>query len=253
MAIPTSKPLSLSTVQTEFGGSSPISMSEYRGKGRAPATGAIDLWADFNGTSSSVTLDTLFNFDNAVEVSRSSNQSPYKQPTTGAIVNDPTAVAYFSSASLDGAQTTYSKHHASKLRIASQPWVGATITNITKADIRFRISANSQDAGILGSADSRHYLAFGSSASFGGYYANTKQFIDHAGGDLSSFPAGDTGNVGYDMTTTLSASELTAWVANGCPLWLGCGGERIEADPYVADVSAGRILSIDIDLAFTYE
>ena len=89
MAIPTSKPLSLSAVQTEYGGSNPISMSEYRGDGNAPATGAIDLWADFNGTSASVTLDTLFNFDNAVEVSRSSNTSPYNNPTTGAIVNDP--------------------------------------------------------------------------------------------------------------------------------------------------------------------
>jgi len=56
MAIPTSKPLSLSTVQTEYGGSNPISMSEYRGKGNAPATGAIDLWGDFNGTSSLVTV-----------------------------------------------------------------------------------------------------------------------------------------------------------------------------------------------------
>jgi hypothetical protein len=51
MAIPTSKPLSLSTVQAEYGGSNPISMSEYRGKGNAPGSGAIDLWADFNGTS----------------------------------------------------------------------------------------------------------------------------------------------------------------------------------------------------------
>ena len=51
MAIPTSKPLSLSTVQTEYGGSNPISMSEYRGKGNAPASGPIDLWGDFNGTS----------------------------------------------------------------------------------------------------------------------------------------------------------------------------------------------------------
>jgi hypothetical protein len=253
MAIPTSKPLSLSAVQTEFGGSNPISMSEYRGKGRAPATGAIDLWADFNGVSSSVTLDTLFNFDNAVEVTRGSGQSPYNNPTTGAIVNDPTAVAYFSSPSLDGAQTTYSKHHASKLRIANQPWVGATITNITKAFVRFRISANSQDAGILGSADSRHCVAFGSSSSFGGYYVNTKQLIDHTGGELASFPAGDTGDVGYDVTAALSASELTAWVANGCPLWLGCAGERIEADPYVADADGGRVLNIDIDLAFTYE
>ena len=51
MPIPTSKPLSLSAVQTEYGGTNPISMSEYRGLGNAPASGAIDLWGDFNGTS----------------------------------------------------------------------------------------------------------------------------------------------------------------------------------------------------------
>jgi len=57
MAIPTSKPLSLSTVQTEYGGSNPISMSEYRGKGNAPASGAIDLWGDFNGTSNTASIE----------------------------------------------------------------------------------------------------------------------------------------------------------------------------------------------------
>jgi len=51
MPIPTSKPLSLSAVQTEYGGTNPIGMSEYRGLGNAPASGAIDLWGDFNGTS----------------------------------------------------------------------------------------------------------------------------------------------------------------------------------------------------------
>ena len=51
MAIPTSKPLSLSTVQTEYGGTNPIGMSEYRGYAGAPDSGAIDLWGDFNGTT----------------------------------------------------------------------------------------------------------------------------------------------------------------------------------------------------------
>lgn len=51
MAIPTSKPLSLSTVQTEYGGTNPIGISEYRGYAGAPDSGAIDLWGDFNGTT----------------------------------------------------------------------------------------------------------------------------------------------------------------------------------------------------------
>lgn len=57
MAIPTSKPLSLSTVQGEYGGSNPINMSEYRGDGNAPASGPIDLWADFNGTSNTAQIE----------------------------------------------------------------------------------------------------------------------------------------------------------------------------------------------------
>jgi len=56
MPIPTSKPLSLSAVQTEYGGTNPISMSEYRGLGNAPASGAIDLWGDFNGTANEVAI-----------------------------------------------------------------------------------------------------------------------------------------------------------------------------------------------------
>ncbi len=253
MAIPTSKPLNLSTVQAEYGGSNPISMSEYRGDGNAPLSGAIDLWADFNGTSGINTLDQLFNFDRAMEVSRNSSNAPYNSPTTGGITNDSAVVSYFSSSTLDGAQTAFSGHHASKLRIASEPWVGAVITNVTKADIRFKIDSDTADAGPLGSADSRHRLSYASSTAFAGYYSAIDFGLDFNGGDLASFAEGAVGNVGYDVTSSLSASEVAAWISNGCPVWVGCGGEEIDADPYFATATAGRIYDIDIDLAFTYE
>jgi len=44
--------VSLGDIQTEYGGSNPIGLSEYYGKGNAPASGEIQLWADFQGTSS---------------------------------------------------------------------------------------------------------------------------------------------------------------------------------------------------------
>ena len=52
MAITGSGQVSLGDIQTEFGGSNPIGLSEYYGEGNAPASGEIQLAADFYGTSS---------------------------------------------------------------------------------------------------------------------------------------------------------------------------------------------------------
>lgn len=57
MALQSSGAISLSNIQTEFGGTNPISLSEYYSKGNAPASGEIQLAADFYGTSNTVTLD----------------------------------------------------------------------------------------------------------------------------------------------------------------------------------------------------
>jgi len=57
MALQSSGAISLANIQTEFGGTNPISLSEYYSKGNAPASGEIQLAADFYGTSDSVDLD----------------------------------------------------------------------------------------------------------------------------------------------------------------------------------------------------
>jgi|VirMetMinimDraft_7_1064189.scaffolds.fasta_scaffold36075_2 hypothetical protein len=57
MALPSSGAISLSNIQTEFGGTNPIGLSEYYSKGNAPASGEIQLAADFYGTSNTVDLD----------------------------------------------------------------------------------------------------------------------------------------------------------------------------------------------------
>lgn len=88
MAIPTSKPITLSTVQGEYGGSNPISMSEYRGKGNAPASGQIDLWADFNGTSNVVTYNQIMYADT---YTRFSDSFDYTSTYVPAISNQSTA------------------------------------------------------------------------------------------------------------------------------------------------------------------
>ena len=56
---PVGSTISLSQIQTEFGGSNPISLSEYYSKGNAPASGAIDMSADFGGTSNTRNIDYL--------------------------------------------------------------------------------------------------------------------------------------------------------------------------------------------------
>ena len=50
MALPGSGTLALSDIQTEFGGSNPISISEYYGSGGAPGSGTISI-SDFYGLS----------------------------------------------------------------------------------------------------------------------------------------------------------------------------------------------------------
>lgn len=55
MALQSSGQISLAQIAAEFGGSAPHSLSEYHGKGNAPASGEIQLAADFYGTSASIT------------------------------------------------------------------------------------------------------------------------------------------------------------------------------------------------------
>ena len=63
MALQSSGAISLSQIAAEFGGSVPHSMSEYRGSGGTPSTGAIDF-SDFYGTSSGpATSGLLFDLD----------------------------------------------------------------------------------------------------------------------------------------------------------------------------------------------
>jgi len=55
MPLQSSGQISLSDIAGEFGGSAPHSLSEYYGDGNAPASGEIQLAADFYGTANTFT------------------------------------------------------------------------------------------------------------------------------------------------------------------------------------------------------
>lgn len=64
MALQTSGAITLSDIQTEFGGSNPVSLSEYYGVAAGvPSSGAIKL-SDFYGTSSIITWVQTMSFTN---------------------------------------------------------------------------------------------------------------------------------------------------------------------------------------------
>jgi len=149
MAIPTSKPLSLSAVQTEYGGSNPISMSEYRGDGNAPATGAIDLWADFNGTSASVTQSGILYWDEGEQYYEGTGgagsphaYNAYVSGWEGATTADTDALA-----TPDTLEwfTDYPFQRMFKVRFSSGTgFVGKTITNITECKLYLKIDSISE-------------------------------------------------------------------------------------------------------------
>lgn len=56
MALQTTGPISLDDIQTEFGGTNPISISEYYGEGGVPSSGTISI-GDFYGASSTQTFE----------------------------------------------------------------------------------------------------------------------------------------------------------------------------------------------------
>lgn len=70
MTLPTSGPLTLADIQTEFGGSNPISLSEYYAggayvpagtsgtNGAVPSSGTISIW-NFYGTSAALETHTM--------------------------------------------------------------------------------------------------------------------------------------------------------------------------------------------------
>ena len=255
MAIPTSKPLSLSAVQTEYGGSNPISLSEYYSLGNAPASGEITLWADFNGTSASVSLDTTIDFTNAA-ILYSGGGTGYNSPTTGSFSTasaDEDAWASFTTLDEYTNGAIFSRHF--KLSMAQEPFVGATISSITRCTVVIRVLSQTESDG-YGNADSRHYMRAAQDSAFGSYFGvpslgdgrgldSTGTFIENNGGAVY--------DVEYDVLTHLGATDTATWIAAGMPLWAGFQGEETTGylgNPVVC--GGGRPYGGYVDAAFTY-
>ena len=111
MALQGSGQIKLSEIQTEFGGSNPIGLSEYYGKGNAPASGEIQIGADFYGTSNApVVSRTQFGFytDNSSGTSNTYSNIPLGSDSTGryTVITFTGGAANSVSASLGGISMT---------------------------------------------------------------------------------------------------------------------------------------------------
>ena len=98
MAIPASGTVSLSDIQTEFGGSNPISISEYySAAGGVPASGEISV-SDFYGTSAGAVSMSDYNIvvtDNAIATATityySNGDVTHSNAASGQLWFDPTS------------------------------------------------------------------------------------------------------------------------------------------------------------------
>ena len=252
MPIPTSKPLSLSAVQTEYGGTNPISMSEYRSKGNAPATGAIDLWADFNGTSSIQSQAGAVYFDNANEYYKSFDSGgrphTYNSPSTGWPGNNSFDVAALGTEGTLEEYTTFLFNRFFKNRMASEPFVGKTISNLTACTFKMKIDSDYEGGHPNTSLDSRHYIAFANDSAFGSY-GNNRSGLDSVAGGGSN---GVIVTVEYDMLTDFGAAFCQTWIAAGMPTYVGLQGEEADYLGNTFTAYSGRPYAFWVDATFDY-
>jgi hypothetical protein len=237
MAIPTSKPLSLSAVQTEFGGSNPISMSEYRGEGRAPATGAIDLWADFNGTSSIISVvdgEARRNY-----ASDSSTFSPENTTDSAAFASD---VTKYNPPETVAGETIYVKND-------TVAWAGNTISNLGASKVAICYSRADYDADLAyggpGFTSSRWELWPVNSS--GSIFNNNCRWVELANDENLSADQDRTTNL--DLSTYMTDGEIQTWISEGCPCRLKASGESNNTNIGAQDINFLKIELPDFDHA----
>lgn len=242
--------MSLSAVQTEFGGIIPISMSEYRSLGNAPATGAIDLWADFNGTGSVQSQAGVVYFDNANEYWKSGDGSMphnYNSPNTGWPGNNSFDVSALGTEGTLEEYTSFVYNRFFKNRMASKPFVGKTISNLTACTFKMKIDSDTENHPNE-SLDSRHYIAFANDSAFGSY-GNNRFGLDVAAGGGSS---GAIVTIEYDMLTDFGAAFCQTWIAAGMPTYVGLQGEEADYLSSTFTAYAGRPYAMWVDATFDY-
>jgi hypothetical protein len=228
MAIPTSKPLAMSTVQTEFGGTNPINLSEYYGLGNAPASGEITLWADFNGTSSEATVTSV--------------SQQYNWYGDSTLATEDTAV----SSALTN-ESTSSNYGINSYNLYSyvdtgEPWLGKTITAYSNLSIETKLNTYKEQNGhavfdppLVIALSSVKYRALD----------NAGATVAELGTDTHSSTAGATTRTAIDnadITGAMTDAQIKTWLSQGCPL----------RHRYLDDDASGGTNSASVDTPDVY-
>lgn len=199
MSIPTSKPLSMSTVQTEYGGSNPISLSEYYSKGNAPASGAITLWADFNGTANEAT---------ATSVSQQWNW--YGDST---LATEDTAI----SADMIDVNTNrndgINAYNLYSYIDQGEPWLGKTILSYSNLSIEHKVTMYKNTVGGIAES-SVLYRALDT----GGVTVATLGTDTHTNGTSFGLTETRAAMTNADITGAMTDAQIKQWISDGCPL-----------------------------------
>lgn len=267
MPIPTSKPLSLSTVQTEYGGTNPISLSEYYSKGNAPASGAITLWQDFNGTSNLSTQDGILYWTAGSEYYAGTDGSAphnYNQYVSGWEGSDSTDVAALATPSvLDHFTSGAPFTRLFKMRQSGSAFAGASISNITKCKLYVKVDSQTEESPVLAgsqTADSRYAIGIGATSTFSSYLANFAG-LDLTQGEASSVSNGAVATIEYDLLANLGASSTATWLTNQMPLYVGLEGESFDwsygggppqGDEGTTECGSGQPFAFWVDATFDY-
>lgn len=204
MAIPTSKPLAMSTVQTEFGGTNPINLSEYYSLGNAPASGEITLWADFNGTSSEATVTSVSQEYNWYGDSTLATEDA---AVSSALTNAATASNYGVNA-----------YNLYSYIDTGEPWLGKTILAYSNLSIETKLNTYSDQDGsfldppIVYATTSVDYRALD----------NTGATVANLGVDqhgiVSQTAVTLTARDNADITGVMTDAQIKTWLSQGCPL-----------------------------------
>jgi hypothetical protein len=147
MALQSSGQIKLSEIAAEFGGSAPHNLSEYYGDGNAPASGEIQLAADFYGTSASLSLSTTITIgsqllkvaiQNTGFISSSGRTVGTTQDnvngttqTIGSIANNNISGGGIVEAVYDTTGTTVTPHLNFEMSTASTAWTSIVVNGTT--------------------------------------------------------------------------------------------------------------------------
>ena len=232
MAIPTSKPLAMSTVQTEYGGSNPINLSEYYSLGNAPASGEITLWADFNGTSNEVTVTSVSQLWNWY------GNSTYSSEDTGQSANMTNAGTKIQP--LTNGYTLYSYIDA------GEPWLGKTITAYSNLRIETKIEVKRDTEGTfydLPIVIAGSYVIYDAEDLTGATVANLGT-DDHQFLGSGAYTETRTAIDNSDITGAMTDAQIKAWLSAGCPLRHNYQNETNTEDGRTASVDSPEVYTV---------